>query len=258
MFKIPEKIDDYVTLLEAGTPFTHTNIGGDGEFLTMVGWGGINSDGVESTPEKAEALARVILEPRLTLHGYNPGKNGSPKRADAEAWLRERGVNVPSQDATLLYDTDFGDSKINVPWVHKEIISSANVRGRLGPFLKVLRGRPLLMVGPDWIEPFRQKMGAEGYLLPRAIGWGSLAEIEKELREEVARLPSDAVVTLSLGYLSKVLTWRLAPDFPSITQIDVGACFDPYCGVLNRHGYKRPEWPDMMAKNLGSERGDRL
>ena len=63
---VPREIKDYVTLLNAGTPFTLSNIGGDGEFLTINGWEGINSDGRESTPEKAAALARTLLEPRLT------------------------------------------------------------------------------------------------------------------------------------------------------------------------------------------------
>jgi hypothetical protein len=34
------------------------------------------------------------------------------------------------------------------------------------------------------------------------------------------------------------------------THIDMGACWDPYCGVRNRHGYKRDTWPEAMARNL--------
>jgi hypothetical protein len=50
--------------------------------------------------------------------------------------------------------------------------------------------------------------------------------------------------------LTKVLMWRLAPLRPDLTHIDVGAIWDPYCGVLNRHGYRRATWPDAMRKNL--------
>ena len=45
-------------------------------------------------------------------------------------------------------------------------------------------------------------------------------------------------------------TWELALERPELTQIDVGACWDAYCGVLNRHGYKRDTWKDAMQRNL--------
>ena len=218
MIKVPQSVDDYTALLEEGTPFTFSNIAGDGEFLTIIGWRGTNSDGKKSTPEKQKALAEVILEPRLTFHGYHPGHLGTSKLANAEKWLRAHGVNVPQiaiEGKKITFtDPDFGKTKINVRWVFKELISSANVRGQLGPFLSVLKRRPLLIVAPTWVKPFVKRMGAEGILIRPQKGWGSLDAIEKDVRAALARMPADTVVTWSLGYLSKVLQWRLAPDFP--------------------------------------------
>jgi hypothetical protein len=252
VIETPRTIEDYTRLLEERTPFTHTNIGGDGEFLTITGWRGTNSDGRQSTPEKAEALARVILEPRSTLHGYNPGKRGKPKLQAAEAWLREHGVNVPDRGPTYLSDPEYGSAKVNVRWVHKEIISSANVQGRLGPFLAALKARPLFVVGStDISDEFLERLGALGsFLLAPSEGWDWLDGAESMIRARLSQAPPDTVVTWSLGYLSKVLQWRLIPDFPHLTQIDMGACWDAYCGVHNRRGYREPGWPKAMRRNL--------
>jgi hypothetical protein len=251
MIPVPQAIADYVELLNTGTPFTHTNAGGDGEFLTITGWRGTNSDGHESTVEKGDALAKVILEPRLTFHGYNPGKPESEKRSNAELWLRDHGVNVPLLSHTSLTDPDYGTSKVNVRWVHKEIISTANVRGEWGAFLKALKNRSLLAVGPHHICNFAAgKLGGSAVTFPLDWGWDKIERIRTRVEAKLLDMPTDTVVTWSLGYIAKVLTWKLAPCFPGLTMIDLGACFDPYCGVLNRHGYKADTWPDAMRKNL--------
>lgn len=249
---VPRHIEDYVALLKAGTPFTLSNIGGDGEFLTITGWDGTNSDGRESTPEKATALAETLLKPRLTYHGYNPGHLESEKRRNAEAWLRKHGINVPIHVGHL-HDQDYGKSEINVRWVHKEIISSANVRGKLNPFLRVLSERPLMVVGPSTlsmvflIDVLHCNVTE---LVPPESGWEILDILEAKMIQKLSGCPPDVIVTWSLGYLTKVLMWRLAPKFPQATQIDVGAIWDPYCGLLNRHGYRRPEWEECKAANL--------
>lgn len=252
-FPVPQNINDYVRLLEDGTPFTYANIGGDGEFLTIVGWDGTNSDGRTSTPEKAEALGRVLLQPRLTLHGYNPGKAESQKLAEAEAWLRWHGINVPDRGATTLVDPDYGSARINVRWVHKEIIASANVNGRLNGFIRALRARPLYVIASaDVTESFcLDTLNADAMLLlSKDDGWECMDDMESMVRARLDTLPSDTIVSWSLGYLTKVLMWRLAPDYPDMTQVDMGACWDPYCGVRNRHGYKRNTWPAAMTANL--------
>lgn len=247
----PQTCSDYEALLRARIPFTLTNIGGDGEFLTIGGWTGTNSDGRQSTPEKAEALARCILEPRSTYHGYNPGTPGSDKQKNAEKWLRDRGVNVPEYHPTHIIDSGFGKAKVNVPWVHKEIIASANCQGKLGPFLAILKSRRTVVIGSNWLAPMAKILGTRSvYLLPTHVGWEDLERIERNIRMLLSTEPKDAVVTWSLGYLTKVLQWRLIPDYPHLTQIDVGAVFDPYCGVRNRRFYKSDKWPAAMQKNL--------
>jgi hypothetical protein len=257
MIPVPQTIEDWTKLVEDGTPFTYANIGGDGEFLAIVGKVGTNSDGRAFNPEVGKILAQVLLEPRLTFHGYNPGRPGSEKRLAAEAWLREHGINVPELDPHRLTDPDFGKCERNVLWVHKEIISSANVRGELGPFLRALRERTSVVVmSCDLDVPVREwfatdVLGAKEYLLvPVEHGLNCLDSLYDTIAEQIQSAGDGAVVSWSLGYPAKPLIWRLAAEFPAVTQIDMGACWDPYCGVRNRHGYKRDTWPEAMARNL--------
>lgn len=251
---VPQTIDDWTALVEAREPFTYANIGGDGEMLTVTGWRGTNSDGKESRPEKQKALARCLTETRYTFAGYNPGKKGTAKLKRAEDWLRKHGINVPERGRTTLVDPDYGNAKINVRWVHKEIIGAANTSGRLNGFLHALAARDWLVVVSDNCDDRTlRKMGASVvFVVPKTWGWRDLDQIEGHARRLVAMLGTRPVVTWGLGYLAKVLVWRLAAwkDGRGITHVDMGACFDPYCGALNRSGYRRPEWPDMMRRNL--------
>jgi hypothetical protein len=252
---VPQRIDDYVRLLESGTPFTHANIGGDGEFMAITGMVGTNSDGRAFNAEVGAELAKVLLEPRLTFHGYNPGGREDPRRTRAEKWLRTHGINVPVQTASTLEDPEFGKAAINVRWVHKEIISSANVRGELGPFIRALKKRTVIVVANNTVaESFiADVLGAVDWLLvPPDTGIGDLDEIEQQVSFLLGRWGPgfEGVLTWSLGYPTKVLAWRIAQSHPGVTQIDMGACWDPYSGVLNRHGYRRPEWKAAMETNL--------
>lgn len=264
----PRSVSDYVALLESGTPFTLANIGGDGEFLAITGQVGVNSDGRAFNSEVGRELAKVLLEPRLTFHGYNPGKkDGSGdgyKRRNAERWLREHGINVPVLTAHSLEDPEFGSAKINVRWVHKEILSAANVRGDLGPFIRALRRRHTFVIGSEfiafgWAEDVLR--ARQTLRFPTSVGWDDLPDIRQHVAQLIDQMPVGSVVTWSLGYLTKVLMWEAAPFDPpamwmlaamrpDLTHIDVGAMWDPYCGVRNRHGYRRETWPDAMAKNL--------
>jgi hypothetical protein len=258
MISVPQTIDDWTKLVEDGTPFTYANIGGDGEFLAIVGKIGTNSDGRAFNPEVGKVLSQVLIEPRLTFHGYNPGRPGSEKRLAAEAWLREHGINVPELDPHRLTDPDFGKCERNVRWVHKEIISSANVRGELGPFIGTLRSHPLIVVGPSTLDEsfVLGTLDAVGFIaVPPDRGLDDLEGLYLDITDEIdavraANEGRSVVVSWSLGYPAKPLIWRLASEFPAVTQIDMGACWDPYCGVRNRHGYKRDTWPEAMARNL--------
>lgn len=268
---VPQTIGDWVALLESGRPFSCANIGGDGEFLAITGATGVNSDGRAYNPEVGAELAKVLLEPRLTFHGFNPGghhrdANGDPcqrdqatrldaKRAAAEDWLRTHGINVPVQTPGTLTDPDFGRARTNVRWVHKEIISSANARGELGPFIRALREcRPLVVGPPSLTDAFvHGVLGADASYLTE-MGWAEMDAIEEFVRDKIDMLLRRhgvrCVITWSMGYVTKVLMWRIALDYPDITQIDMGACWEAYCGVHSRHGYRKPEWSERMAKNL--------
>lgn len=260
---VPQSIDDYVKLLNDGTHFTQMNYG-DGEWGLITGTlKGPNCDNKPATPLTSELLAKTILQPRFTFFGYNPGRAGTTNRWAAEDWLRERGINVPQLDHHALLDPDYGWApKLNIRWAHKEIVPSANVRGRFAPVIRALRTRPLVIVGPDHLTHefvYGTLKARKGGLVP--LEWSldtHLTQILDWTRRALDGMPQDTVLSLSLGYMAKVIAWYVADSHPHVTIFDAGAVWDPYCGQLSRSGYNRPEWPEMMAKNLAGAVEGRL
>ena len=249
----PRQVEDFVKLLDSGEPFTHANYG-DGEWHCITGSRvGLNSDSVDMGDEGFRTdLSHTLIEPRLTFHGYNPGKLGSPQLARAEDWLREHIINVPTRDGRFA-DPDYGAASINVRWCHKEIISTANASGRLRPLIQALRERALLVIGPDHLtEDFVfGVLGADDFVpVQLACQYHEVAPFEGTIYDAMAALPADGAVSWSFGFPTKFLMWEAAERFPDLAQIDMGACWDPYCGVLSRRGYKMPTWPAAMAANL--------
>jgi hypothetical protein len=250
MIPVPQTIEDWTRLVEDGTPFTYANFG-DGEFLAITGRIGVNSDGIRYDPAIGAELAKVLIEPRLTFYGYNPGKRDSEKRLNAERWLREHGINVPVLGQTTLEDPHNGKCDCNIHWVHKEIISYANVRGRFGPFMRALRQRDVVLIAPPAVcWQFADTLRARSHVSVPPDGWIERHRVLGDVRFALDTAPAGAVVSWSFGFPTKVLMWELADERPDLTQIDMGACWDPYVGRLSRSGYKRPEWPEAMARNL--------
>lgn len=250
---VPQSIDDYVRMLEDGVQFSQMNYG-DGEWGIVCGWRGENCDGKPATELTAALLERVILHPRFTFVGYNPGRPENPLRGKTETWLGEHNVNVPVLGPHALTDPEYGSRAINIRWAHKEIIPSGNLRGRFGPLIKALRNRALVVVGPDHLTPDF----VDGVLKAQAkrlvpLAWNlndCLMDTVAWVRSALDELSSDAVVSWSLGYTGKVAAWFVADSHPLVTQFDAGAVWDPYSGVLSRSGYRKPEWQEMMQKNL--------
>lgn len=252
--RAPRSIDDYVRMLDQGEHFTQMNYG-DGE------WGNItdtlkgpNCDGKPATEMTRTMLAKTVLEPRFTFFGYNPGKPDHRTRIATEAWLGENGVNVPELGPHALEDPHHGTQQINVRWTHKEILPSANLRGRFGPLIRALRNRPLVVIGPDHLthDFVDRVLGARKRgLLP--LSWSldeRLVDVVTWARNALDGMPGDTVISWSLGYIAKVAAWYVAESHPHVTQIDLGACWSPYCGQLIRSGYAKPEFQEMMRKNL--------
>ena len=246
----PQSAEDYATLLSDCTPFIQGNYG-DGEWSCMLGIVGENSQGGVYRADLGAALKQTIVEPRFTMWGYSPGRRLELR---VQRWLRAHGVNVPRILPHRLYDPERGSEAHTVAWVHKEILSAANVRGRLGGVLAAIARRRALLIGPEHLAD-RMPVPIAGHVItPPRNAWLSIDKLEADSRAAIAALAPDLVM-VSCGMAAKPLMWRLAPDLPlGASMLDTGAIWDPYAGVLSRSGYRRPECPQKMKHNVAEMR----
>ncbi len=224
-------VHDYVEALRVGRPFAQANYG-DGEWGCLLGNAGKNVNGEVYEPELAEGLRRTLLEPVPgMLFGTNPGRRLGPA---ADRFIADHGLK-------------------SLAWVDKEILSGANVRGELRPFLEALRKRDVVLVGPQHL------MGLPGYvvglhdfvLVPDATAWREADDTASVVAELLQARP-DAVVLFCAGMASNLMIPTLWSRFPDATFLDLGATLDPYVGRFTRKGYRTPEFRlERKWRNLG-------
>lgn len=223
----PASAEDYAALIKSCAPFAQANYG-DGEWLCIFGEEGRNCDGHRYLLELGDDLARTLKEPRPYMHGINPG----PKlRRRADDWLR-------AHRAT------------DILWVEKNILSDANWRGELGPVVRALRTRRVLVVGPPHLR----------HLPPEVFVPAAFVEVppvdcylthERTIGEILRHADGCDVITFSASMATNVMIWKLWPDLhDKATMIDMGAIFDPYCGVNSRKRYRDAENPERIKRNL--------
>jgi len=102
--------------------------------------------------------------------------------------------------------------------------------------------RHAISVGP----PYMEKLGLAGHLdVPLQNCWNNASEIKSKLdsmlKENLSKHP---VIVYSCSLLAKFLVDTFYHKYGSqITQLDVGSCIDPWCGVISR------PWHTELAKH---------
>jgi len=229
--RIPINVQDYVDLINDGIPFAQANYG-DGEWACILGMSGQNCNGERYTPLVQEALIDTIQNPPPghMWYGSNGGKKLEPT---IRGWLLDRGLTQRA-------------------WVYKEIISGANVNGKLKPFIEAVRRRRTILVGPDHLhnEELMKIWGIKGFAkVPTADAmlafdrtWDRTLGMVNEYDAEVALVCS--------GMAANPLITKLARH-KTMTVIDMGATLDPYAGVFSRSGYRKDAFQKTAyAKNI--------
>jgi len=220
------RIKPYVDMLTTGQVFTQANYG-DGEWSCILGRTGINNQGDIYTPELQGALSETLTAPRFSFFGTNPG---AAFWNEAWEWCARNWVIVP--------------------WVHKEMLPSANVRGHLGPFIRALQHRSICLVGPPHLWPAICDIfpGAEFVEVPLPGASATVAQTVEDVWEVCLNGRAD-VVLFSSGMATNVTMHALMPrvGMSGITMMDCGAIWDPYVGVHSRWRYALPEAQRLIA-----------
>ena len=227
----PDSLEDYVDLITRRQVFHQANYG-DGEWQCLLNTPGAqtNSQGGRYTPDLRNRLLRTFEHPRPgMLLGNNPGRKMSP---DVSAWIAAHARNLP--------------------WVRKEVLESANTRGRLAPFLEAMRTRRVVLVGPAHLQalPPAALEPATRVEVPLPGAQDRIDEIAADVVRRIEQTHA-GVVLISAGMATGAIIYRLIPRIgDQCTLLDTGALWDPYCGHYSRKAYQRPTWPDIMKRNL--------
>lgn len=219
----------YAAMIESGEPFSQANYG-DGEWNCIFGVSGENCDGHQYYPDLGEALRRTLLTPKRYLHGI---PSGMRTLLNAESWCGRNNVR-------------------GIRWVEKETLSEANWRGELKPLFDVLRTRRVMLVGAGHLRKLPNQLLNAAWLVevPAKDCWREVAGIYNQ----VLRHGFDKdVILFSASMMTNVLVYRLFDDIGDrVTMLDMGAIFDPYCGVNSRKRYRDRENPERIKRNYAA------
>ena len=123
-----------------------------------------------------------------------------------------------------------------------EIFRGVSVTKGLDDFIGVLKNRRVILVGPDWLTKL-EGFDREHIITP----FGTLFKEEtiKRLNKEVGDViekykKENPVILYSCSFPAKIMGHKFYKQYgETITQIDVGAICDPYCGKPTRPYHKK-------------------
>lgn len=225
-------IGHFESLIEKKIPFAFPRYG-DGEFSSILGYSGQNCDGVQYTEKLRVALTETLMYPHLQ-DNYFYGM-----LAIAFRFYRpyiEKFITTHNLDIT---------------WTEATFLVAANRHGRFSNFLSILQSRPILYVGPTYLQGLAEVLGLQ---IPYFISIPDKTAFEhrEEIRNKVL-VYSDAAdfVGFSAGPATKWLIWALYPDLGDThTLIDFGSIFDGYVGRPSRKYQRRKTWAKIAQANL--------
>lgn len=220
---LPQTVEDYARLIEEKTPFAQANYG-DGEWACLLGHDGVNCQGEVYNDLLALRLRKTLTDHTGMWLGSNPGKK----------LIDETNIFLDDYDLRGL------------PWVWKEILPSANVNGQLAPFLRAVRTRKVILVGPLHLASMSEMVIGPFYHfpVPDEVAW---KVAERTMRQLTSRIEREDLVLFASGMGTNLVIHEMWPEVEAIwgtsrgdvSFLDVGALLDPYVGRFSRNGYRK-------------------
>ena len=135
-----------------------------------------------------------------------------------------------------------------IEWHFGDVFHRANRRGDLGPLVKALKARGVLMVGPEWLRSL--DVARWNVTIQHKDCWTEIDAIT----DLAARATPGTVVSVSAGPAGKVLVRRLHERLAGrCWVIDFGSVWDVLAGVTSRR-YHRSMDENVIKRNLGGKK----
>ena len=114
-----------------------------------------------------------------------------------------------------------------------------SIDGNIGKLFTLLSKRNVVLIGPDYCEKLNSLFHFTHIVTPSDNVWDQYDVLETKLRAAIAD-KDNPVVLYCCSFVAKKLIDVLYQEMSdSITQLDIGAAFDVYCGIHSRpwHNY---------------------
>lgn len=120
-----------------------------------------------------------------------------------------------------------------ISWTNGDILSDALIQGKMGQFTAWMAERNTRMawVGPPHIGEVPKKIRGMMHLRMRKDCWKDTDMVVDTLRDWADKID---VVLFAASFLTCCAIYALHEAFEGKWMIDVGAAFDPLCGVISR------------------------
>jgi hypothetical protein len=107
----------------------------------------------------------------------------------------------------------------------------------LKKLIEMLKGRNTILVGPDYLQKMEfKKIHIE---TPIEYVWNHIESITYDIEKTIKKI-ENPVILYSCSIAANIIADVIFKKFNlSVTQIDMGSTFDPFCGVYSRTGHDK-------------------
>jgi len=216
-----DMFNEFMDKIKAGDNF-HVSRYNDGEWVgmlqiepyksTFIKRFGHDKKGFEEVSEKMLAIIDSLPE-------YYIGIDSNTRAL--------RGLIAGERDACKLRM----DALSNV--IYGDIFNAATIKFGIDALFGPLKKRYTISIGP----PYMAALGASAHVIVPTSGcWLGADRIEAHLGEIIDKnLSKNPVIVYSCSFLAKILIDAFYKKYKNnISQLDVGSCIDPWCGIRSR------------------------
>ncbi len=229
----PHPVSYYADLLAADTPFSFARYG-DGEWSAIFGRSGANCDGHPYTSDLGKRLALALKDQYPYFYA-----------------LQYYGLKL---DGPRIVDFCVQNS-ITVPFHNADVFAFANVLGELHPFIKALREKQVVVIGPGYMRDLKSVFPiAEFFEVPQTNCFSAADEISKSILSW-GKSKTKIVYSFSASMAANVMIHDLYKDLGKENWLlDLGSLWDLYVGKKTRGWFQTLDLAPAIARNTGVAR----
>lgn len=201
---------------------------GDGEWSSIFNKGRQNCDGNRYTPQLKDMLVNSLIT----------APNGKFQTGMQKMALRMWGQKIYRW---------LKNHKINRPWHNADVFHTANLKGKLYPFIELLNDRPSVLIAPAYMAKI--DINFNDYIItPRK----NCESDSKRIVAEMIQLCPGTITCCCLGPSAAGIIRQVYDVIGrDCWLLDIGSIFDPYVnGGRTRRYFKKLD-KTIRARNFG-------